>query len=172
VGEQGRVPNRFSSSPDNLTQLETRWSTRAGFSHLHSFIFVAGNPAPNLPDFTRADLRISPGSGTPAELIFPAGEASLIEGFERSPRSAYLRSGCRLGRGSRKIVGARPMLASSVEFAVLSSACFSLLLSSSGNGSVQLQAVSRSFACLQSGRWYSFVIVIRLGTPSATQPTH
>jgi hypothetical protein len=52
------------------------------------------------------------------------------------------------------------MLASSVEFAALPSACFSVLVSSSGNGSVQLQAVSRSFACVQSGWWYSFVIVI------------
>jgi hypothetical protein len=52
------------------------------------------------------------------------------------------------------------MLASSVEFAALSSACFSVLFSSSGNGGVQLQAVSRFFTCVQSGPWYSFVIVI------------
>ena len=58
------------------------------------------------------------------------------------------------------MVGALQMLASSVEFAALSCACFLVLLSSSGNGSVQLQAVSGSFACVQSGRWYSFVIVI------------
>ena len=98
--------------------------------------------------------------GSSAEAIFPRCQANLIEEFERSPPFAYLRSGCRVGRGSRQLGGALHMLASSLVFAALSSACFSVLLSSSGNGSVQLQAVSRSFACVQSGPWYSFVIVI------------
>jgi len=48
--------------------------------------------SPHLPHFAPADLRISSASGKAAEPIFPRCEANLIEEFESSPRSAYLRS--------------------------------------------------------------------------------